>query len=194
MGFFKDIGKAITGAVGGAIKTVGTVLNPSNLVSTVTNLATGNLAGVVSNIGGTALSNVLGGAVNGYNGNPKPAPAPAPAPVKVANAGVIKSAGTAASLVKSNANAQTLRTGVINTGNATLDNVLNSALGGAAVGAGVAIGGTQAGNAAANATGWTAAKTWLKNNWIVVTVGAILAGVGAYFAFFRDGKGRKRYA
>ncbi|MBY8962042.1 hypothetical protein KJK34_04680 [Flavobacterium sp. D11R37] len=84
--------------------------------------------------------------------------------------------------------------GGIQTGNATLDGIINGTLGGAAIGLGTAIGGTAVGNNVVNQSGWQAFKTWVNNNKVLV-IGAVVLVGGAIWVivkkpFSRGGKGK----
>lgn len=164
MGLFSKIGKSISGT----IKNVGKAVSINN----ITKIASGKIGEVGKEISGRALKGALTPFVKtgGTTTNPTLA-------AQQSHQAMIQALSITGKLPAPKSL----------TGNAILD----SAIGGALAGTGVAIGGTQAGNAAINATGWTAVKTWLKNNWIAVTIGAGVVGTAIWAIFFRKKKGGK---
>lgn len=173
MSLFSKIGKAIGGAVKGVTKSIS--------ISNITKLATGDLAGVTKSVANKVLSNTVQ-AVTGKTAAPTTGVVPvSTSPPRLADKLAAVSNLVSSSIVKP-ATVSTAKTGL--TGNATID----AAIGGALAGAGVSIGGTDAGNAAINATGWTAAKTWLKNNWIALTASLAVVGGIVWAVFFRKPK------
>ena len=162
MGLFSKIGKSISGT----LKNVSKGISTKNII----NVATGNIGAVGKEMSGRALKGALTPFVK-TGGSTTTNPTLA---AQQSHQAMIQALSITGKLPQQKSL----------TGNAILD----SAIGGALAGAGVGIGGTQAGNAAVNATGWTAAKTWLRNNWIAVTGGIAATALIVWAIFFRKPK------